>query len=117
MCSSASSRPFTKADEGANLKVNLRPQTVSVDGRIRHVGWDGDWPESCTGTIEQVTDGEVMMQGGRSIPNGIPHPIEWYPDPLQHLAAPHEMAVLPSVTESKHAEIAKHARPSRPIWK
>ena len=115
MCSSASSRPFTKADEGA--KVNIRPQTVSVDGRIRHVGWDGDWPESCTGTIEQVTDGEVMMQGGRSIPNGIPHPIEWYPDPLQHLAAPHEMSVLPSVTESKHAEIAKHARPSRPIWK
>ena len=93
-CSSASPRPFTKADEGA--KVNIRPQTVSVDGRIRHVRWDGERPESCTGAI---MDDEVMMQGGRAIPSGIAHLIERFPDPLLHLAAPTEVAVLPSVTE------------------
>lgn len=96
-CSSTSPRPFTKADEGA--KVNIWPQTVSVDGRIRHVRWDGERPESCTGTITRVTDDEVMMQGGRAIPNGIAHPIERFPDPLLRLAAPTEVAVLPSVTE------------------
>ena len=49
--------------------------------------------------IEQVTDNKVKMQGGRSIPNGLPQPIEQFPDPLLHLTAPHEIAVLPLVTE------------------